>query len=427
MQIHVVKRGESLSGIARTYGVSYQEISTANELENPSRLVIGQALVIPIEGSFHLVQPGESLYSIANRYGVSINALASTNGLTTSSMLQVGQRLQIPTKPKPTIEVMLYVEPRTPVAQAMINEVRARTNDLTYLAMFSFQAQRNGSLRAPSMDNIPQIATNAGVANAMVISNLENFQFSGDLAHAIITNPAAQNQLFGNAIEIANNVGFKDIHFDFELLNPGDRQLYNNFLSRARDRFHAAGFTISTAVAPKSSNVMTGIYGAHDYAAHGGIVDFVALMTYEWGYMYSTPQAVSPINQVRRVVEYAASVMPRNKIMLGQNLYGYDWSTPYPTQGGAPAKAVSPQQAIALAVRFNAEIQYDYQAQAPFFHYNDAAGVYHVVWFEDARSIQAKFNLIKEQNIRGIMYWKLGLSFPQNWLLLKDNFTVRKI
>ena len=63
--------------------------------------------------------------------------------------------------------------------------------------------------------------------------------------------------------------------------------MYNNFLSRARDRFHVAGFTISTAVAPKSSNVTTGIYGAHDYAAHGDIVDFVALMTYEWGYTYS--------------------------------------------------------------------------------------------------------------------------------------------
>ena len=139
-----------------------------------------------------------------------------------------------------------------------------------------------------------------------------------------------------------------------------------------------------------------------------------------------TPQAVSPIIPVRRVVEYAASVMPRNKILLGQNLYGYDWSSPYPTQGGKAAQAVSPQEAIAIALRENAEIQYDYQAQAPFFHYNDAAGVYHVVWFEDARSIQAKFDLIKQQNIRGIMWWKLGLSFPQNWLLLKDNFTIRK-
>ncbi|MCY9150132.1 spore gernimation protein, partial [Bacillus haynesii] len=47
-------------------------------------------------------------------------------------------------------------------------------------------------------------------------------------------------------------------------------------------------------------------------------------------------------------------------------------------------------------------------------------------WFEDARSIQAKFDLIRELNLRGISYWKLGLSFPQNWLLIADQFNVVK-
>jgi spore germination protein len=428
MQIHVVQRGESLYAIGRTYGVSVEEIATANEIPDPSRLVVGQAIVIPVEGSFHIVQPGESLFSIARRYGTTIVALANANSIATTTMLQIGQRLQIPQKTKPTIDTMLYVEPRTPVTEAMITEVRDKTSGtyLTYLAMFSYQVQRDGSLFAPTTDNIPQIASSNGVANAMVISNLENYRFEPSLAHDIFTDLAAQNRLFGNAIQIANEVGYKDIHFDFELLYPTDRQLYNNFLSRARDRFHAAGFTVSTAVAPKSSNVTTGIYGAHDYAAQGALMDFVALMTYEWGYTYSEPQAVSPIIPVRRVVEYATSVMPSNKVMLGQNLYGYDWSSPFPTQGGAPAKALSPQQAIAIALRENVAIQYDYVAQAPFFNYYDDAGVFHEVWFEDARSIQAKFDLIKQFNLRGIMYWKLGLAFPQNWLLLKDNFTIRK-
>ncbi|MBO1910012.1 hypothetical protein J4G37_35170, partial [Microvirga sp. 3-52] len=316
----------------------------------------------------------------------------------------------------------------TPVTEAMITEVRAKTSGtyLTYLAMFSYQVLRNGSLQAPTIDDIPQIASSNGVANAMVVSNLENYRFEPTLAHAILTDIALQNQLFGNIIQVANDVGYKDIHFDFELLFPADRQLYNNFLSRARTRLHMAGFTVSTAVAPMSSNVLTGIYGGHDYAAHGALMDFVALMTYEWGYTYSEPQAVSPIIPVRRIVEYATSVMPSNKVMLGQNLYGYDWSSPFATQGGAPAKAVSPQQAIAIALRENVAIQYDYVAQAPFFNYYDDAGVLHEVWFEDARSIQAKYDLIKQFNLRGIMFWKLGLAFPQAWLLLKDNFKIRK-
>lgn len=427
MQIHVVLKGQSLYGISKAYGISYEEVAKANEIPDPSKLVVGQALVIPIEGRYHYVQAGQSLYVIAPMYGVTMQELARINGISMNDILQIGQRLKIPTKPKPEIDVLLYVEPRTPVSPVMIEEVKARVGDLTYLAMFSYQVQRDGSLVAPSIANIPEIVNSKGAANALVISNLENFAFSADLAHAVFTNDEAQNQLFENAIQIANDVGYKDIHFDFEILDPNDRNLYNEFLRKARARFHVAGLTLSTALAPKSSDVRTGIYGAHDYAEHGRLADFVALMTYEWGYTYSDPQPVSPIIPVRRVVEHAVSLIPNDKVLLGQNLYGYDWSAPFPPQGGQAAKALSPQQAIALALRENAEIQYDPVAQAPFFRYYDDAGVFHEVWFEDARSIQAKFDLVKQFKLRGMMYWKLGLAFPQNWLLLNDNFKIRKI
>ncbi len=426
MQIHVVQKGQSLYSIAQAYGITYQEIATANEIPNPSRIVVGQALVIPIIGSYHWVQPGQTLSGIAGMYGLTVNELATINRISPSQHLQVGQRLYIPPRPKKSAEALLYVEPRTPVAQSMIDEVRNRVGSLTYLAMFSYEVKRDGSVKAPTIDDIPNIASSAGAANALVVSNLEDFSFNADLAHAIFTDTAAQDRLFSNLIQIANTVGYKDIHFDFELLHPEDRELYNSFLRRARDRFHPVGLTLSTALAPKASDIKTGIYGAHDYHAHGEIVDFVSLMTYEWGYTYSDPQAVSPIGPVRDVVEYAVSQIPPEKIFLGQNLYGYDWSSPYPSQGGTAAKALSPQQALAIAERQEVDIKYDYVAQAPHFNYTNA-GVNHEVWFEDARSIQAKFDLVKEFNLRGMMYWKLGLAFPQNWLLLTDNFNIRKI
>ncbi len=94
-------------------------------------------------------------------------------------------------------------------------------------------------------------------------------------------------------------------------------------------------------------------------------------------------------------------------------------------EGGPVAKSLSPQAALALARQRNAEILYE--AQAPYFSYWDDARQEHQVWFEDARSIQAKFNLLKQLKLRGISYGKLGLSFPQNWLLLEDNFQVVKL
>ena len=90
MQIHVVQKGQSLYGIAQAYGINYQEIAQANELPDPSRIVVGQALVIPITGSYHWVQPGQSLYVIAEMYGLTVNELATINRLSPSQNLRVG-------------------------------------------------------------------------------------------------------------------------------------------------------------------------------------------------------------------------------------------------------------------------------------------------------------------------------------------------
>ena len=121
-----------------------------------------------------------------------------------------------------------------------------------------------------------------------------------------------------------------------------------NFYEKQRHALNSEGWFISTALAPKTSATQQGKwYEAHDYSAHGEIVDFVVIMTYEWGYSGGPAMAVSPIGPVRNVFEYAISEMPASKIMMGQNLYGYDWTLPFVQ--GTIAKAVSPQQAIELS------------------------------------------------------------------------------
>ena len=93
---------------------------------------------------------------------------------------------------------------------------------------------------------------------------------------------------------------------------------------------------------------------------------------------------------------------------------------------GTEAETFSQQEAVRRAVQHNVAIQYDETAQSPFFRYADDQGQMHEVWFEDARSAQAKFDTVKNYKLRGISYWVLGYPFPQNWALLEDNFTIRK-
>lgn len=427
MQIHVVQEGQSIYGISQAYATTPAEIIEANELPNPDTLVVGQALVIPIVGRFYYVQQGDSLWSIARRFNTTPERLVEINQLNINQPLRIGLRLYIPPLPKQEAEINAYIEPRgNEVSPELEQSARNTAPYLTYLAPFHFQILRDGSLQEPPLDNLPQIAEQNEVTLMMVLTNLEEGAFSDEIGRIILTDMTVQNTLLDNIVETAKKYNFKDIHFDLEYLRPEDKEAYNTFLRKARDRFKQEGWLISTALAPKTSADQEGKwYEAHDYRAHGEIVDFVIIMTYEWGYSGGPPMAVSPIGPVREVLEYALTEMPSNKIMMGQNLYGYDWTLPF-TPGGEYARAISPQAAITLASENNAAIQYDTVAQAPHFDYVDDQGRSHKVWFEDARSIQAKFDLLKELNLRGISYWKLGLPFPQNWLLITDNFHVVK-
>lgn len=426
MQIHVVQQGETLTQIAQTYGVTANELITSNEIPNPNQLVIGQTIVIPIWGSYHWVQQGETIYSIGQRYGVSVNQLLEVNRISNPETIPVGLRLYIPQKNRPVVDVAAYIDPNITGADS-VRAVDRTAEHLTFLNVFQFAINRDGTLDpVPNDQPLINAAYAHRTAPLMVISNFEEGTFSNELATEFLNNEALQDQILDTAIGIMQQKGYLGIDFDIEYVGGQNREAYNQFLRKARARLKEHNYFLSTALAPKISGEQQGIlYEGHDYAAQGQIVDFIFFMTYEWGWSGGPPMAVSPINEVRKVMEYAITVVPRDKIMMGIPLYGYDWTLPY-VQGGPFARSISPQQAIMLAAQHNVSIQYDTTSQAPFFNYTDAQGRQHVVWFEDARSIQAKFNLVKELGIRGFFYWVLGREFPQNWLLVQDNFVVRK-
>ena len=147
-------------------------------------------------------------------------------------------------------------------------------------------------------------------------------------------------------------------------------------------------------------------------------------MTYEWGYTYGPPMAVAPLNQVRRVVEYALTEIPAAKIDLGIPNYGYDWPLPY-ERGVTKAATINNVQAVRIAIEHGAAIRFDDVAESPYFKYT-TDGVEHEVWFEDVRSLSAKFGLMEEYNLRGCGYWQIMQWFRANWLLLQDYFYILK-
>ncbi|QNU67347.1 LysM peptidoglycan-binding domain-containing protein [Ruminiclostridium herbifermentans] len=425
MRIHVVKPGESIYLIAQQYRVSPQKIISDNELENPEQLVIGQTLVILEGNRSHRVASGETLYSISRDYKLTVDELLNANPqISNPSMIFVGQIITIPPKTINfgSIEVNGYAFPNIDM-----EVLRKTLPSLTYLSIFSYQVKPDGSLTTIQDTPLINAARNAGVAPLMVITNIkEGGSFDSDLAHTILTNTSVQNNLIANITKTLKDKSYYGLDIDFEYIYAYDRDNYNNFLRRITAVLRPLGYTVTTAVAPKISADQLGVlYQAHDYPIHGALVDHVIIMTYEWGFTYGPPMAVAPINQVRRVINYAVTAIPRNKIFMGIPNYGYDWTLPY--KPGTAARALSNPGAVQLAYEVGANIQFDPVSQSPFFKYYDSSGRQHEVWFEDARSILAKLELANEYRLGGISYWTIGRYFPQNWLILNSVFKVKKV
>jgi spore germination protein len=423
MIIHVVQSGDNLWLLSQRYGVSVNQITNVNELPDPNRLVVGQALLIPTAPRRHKVQSGDTLWKIAQRYGTTAEAIALANQITSPYLIHVGQILTIPDRPKRVIDVNAFISRFGAEGGTIVTNV---ARHLTYLCPFAYRIQANGDLEPPNDASVIQAAVSHHVVPMMTITNFSATAVGSTLAHTILASPELQNTLLTNILNTMRNKGYRGLNIDFESVLPSDRELYNQFLRRSVTRLHAEGFVVSSSLAPKTSATQTGLlYEAHDYAAHGEILDFVVLMTYEWGYRLGPPQAISPLNEIRAVLDYAVTVIPRNKILMGFQLYARDWLLPHVQ--GQQAETFSMQEAIRRALQHGATIQYDSRTQSPFYRYTDAQGRRHEVWFEDARSAQAKFDTVKIYHLRGISYWELGYPFPQNWALLEDNFQVRKL
>lgn len=133
--------------------------------------------------------------------------------------------------------------------------------------------------------------------------------------------------------------------------------------------------------------------------------------------------AVAPLPNVRAVLDYGVTEIPREKILLGVPNYGYDWPLPF-QPGMTKAESISNQRAIQLAIQYDIAIQFDETAQSPYFNYTASDGTTHAVWFEDARSMSAKLRLITEYQLKGCGFWNIMRPFSQTWLTLVSLYDI---
>lgn len=279
---------------------------------------------------------------------------------------------------------------------------------LTWLSAFSYGFTAEGRLVNLEDENLVTAANAAGVRPMMVLTPLDaEGRFNDNIAAAVFEDPEAQTNLIDN-IEAnlhAKNMGGVD--FDFEYIPRVYAADYVELVARTQRLLSPQGYLTSVALAPKVRADQPGVlYEGHDYAGMGRAADYCLLMTYEWGYTYGEPMAVSPINHVRRVLEYGLTEIPAEKILMGMSNYGYDWALPF-VRGESKAEKLTNYQAQARAEYYGVPVEWDENAQAPFYTYATPAGVKHVVWFENERSWQARLALVAEYGLAGISIWNI--------------------
>lgn len=373
----------------------------------------------------YIVSRGESVYEIAGKYNISLQEIIEDNGLSYPYQLVPGQALFLSVGGERTTGSLFvngYAYPF--IREEVLNTAVPALSSLT---IFGYGFTREGRLVYADDEALLQAAEENRLTPVFLFSSLsESGNFSSENASYLFANEWLQDMLLQQILSVMLEKGYKSLDIDFEFIKPEDKEGFIGFIQKAVDLLHPYGLSVHVDLAPKTSAEQAGLlYEAHDYRRIGEIADTVLLMTYEWGYTYGPPMAVAPLDKVRQVVEYAVTEIDINKIYMGIPNYGYDWRLPF-VRGTTKAETIGNEQAVQRAVQYGSEILYDEAAVSPYYYYTAADGASHVVWFENAVSIQAKLDLIREFGLRGAGYWNLMRPFTQNWRLLESEFVIYK-
>lgn len=376
MPIYIVEPGDSIDRIAGLYGITAESISYINQIPPPYRLAVGQAVLVPVE-----------------------NAETDKRAATTGGYAYP------------------FISPWV---------LRETLPYLSSLLVFSYGFTTEGNLIPPAVDDDWMIREALELASRpiLVLTPLgADGRFNNNLIHAMLTNETAKETLIGELSELVEEKGYAGVDVDFEYILAEDRDLFTGFVGELRQRMNESGHTVSVALAPKTSAGQQGLlYEGKDYRGLGEAADEVLLMAYEWGFTYGPAMAVAPLNKVRQVVEYALTEIVPEKINLGIPNYGYDWINPF-VRGESKAVTIGNVEAVQIAIENDAAIQWDEVAQSPYFLYT-RDGQEHEVWFEDARSMRAKFGLVEEYGLKGIGVWQIMRLFRAMWVEFENQYTI---
>lgn len=427
MIIHVVQPGDTIQSIADNYGASVGVLVQDNGLDFPDNLVVGQCIVIAKPEIVYTVKEGDALANIAASHNVSVMQLLQNNPyLIDNEFIYPGDRIVISYEKKGNIATHSITLP-------YVSNITLRRTlpNLSYVSIVNYTATDQGDIISYYDDmNFIQLAKEYNTIPLMFLTTLT---LQGEVnirsAFDFLLNEESQDRLAENILNILRNKGLYGINLSFEFISPATLPYVESAYARIANKIMSEGFLAFATINPDIELVGTEVnFMRVDYTLLGQMADNVLFMSYEWAVNPNPPSPITSIYTTEMYLNFLKETILPEKLNLGLSTIGYDWELPYFT-GISSVRSLTYDSAVAIARNENVPIEFDEISQTPFFMYSVRRGPFptdHIVWFIDARSINALLNLVSDNNLHGIGICNITVFNPQLWLIVNSQYNIIK-
>jgi spore germination protein len=195
------------------------------------------------------------------------------------------------------------------------------------------------------------------------------------------------------------------------------------------DRMQKEGYILILTINPRAKFTDNVSFEQVDYTDIGKLVDHISYVNFIWGTNNGPPAPVGSYTRLKSFLEYVKNMVPSEKIYIGIPVIGYNWELPY-VAGQTKATSLTLNSVTSLAHDVGSIIQFDDVSQTPYFMYSQfslGSPSQHIVWFVDARSVNAIMNLIVEYSLDGLGIWNIMAYYPQLWLVINSQYEIEKL
>jgi spore germination protein len=190
------------------------------------------------------------------------------------------------------------------------------------------------------------------------------------------------------------------------------------------------GYLVFTTINTKTISINSEIrFERVDFSVLDQSAQSIIFMNYEWATNVNPPSPIISISNADLFLNYVSNYIPSAKEIIGLATIGYDWELPF-SAGISSVYSLTSDRAVDLARNTGASIQFDEISQTPFYTYTlirDGNQIEHIVWFIDARSINALLDLAVKYQLHGIGVWNITIYNPQLWLIINSQYEIEKV